>query len=232
MPPTTSPISVQAAGLVAPRRWRARATAASCRALDVLVASVLLVALLPVMLAIAIAIRIDSPGPAVFRQRRLGRHLKAFTVNKFRTMRTGVTADVHRAYVLGLITRDAEQPADGGRLYKLTVDQRVTRLGRWLRKTSLDELPQLWNVLTGSMSLVGPRPSLAYEVERYPKDWYLRFEVKPGLTGLWQVSGRNRLTWEQMIRLDEEYVRRRSLRLNLWILLQTVPTVLLARDAA
>jgi lipopolysaccharide/colanic/teichoic acid biosynthesis glycosyltransferase len=193
-------------------------TAPACRLLDIVVSLILLVATLPLMLVIALAIRIDSPGSPLFRQRRVGRRLAPFTVNKFRTMRTDAGHDVHRSYVIGLITR--------------TADQRVTRVGRVLRKSSLDELPQLWNVLVGEMSLVGPRPSLAYEVERYPADWMLRFSVKPGITGLWQVSGRSRLTWEQMIRLDEEYVRHRSFWGNVRILLLTLPAVLFGRGAA
>lgn len=209
-----------------------RLTPLACRVLDVVVALALLVALLPVMVAIAIAIRIDSPGSPLFRQRRLGRGLEPFTVNKFRTMRADAGHDVHRSYVIGLITREAETPGAGGDLYKLTADHRVTRLGRLLRKSSLDELPQLWNVLVGDMSMVGPRPSLPYEVERYPAEWMVRFDVKPGITGLWQVSGRSRLTWEQMILLDEEYVRRRSFWTNVQILARTVPAVLFGRGAA
>jgi lipopolysaccharide/colanic/teichoic acid biosynthesis glycosyltransferase len=207
-------------------------TAPACRLLDIVVSLILLVATLPLMLVIALAIRIDSPGSPLFRQRRVGRRLAPFTVNKFRTMRTDAGHDVHRSYVIGLITREAERPGADGELFKLTADQRVTRVGRVLRKSSLDELPQLWNVLVGEMSLVGPRPSLAYEVERYPADWMLRFSVKPGITGLWQVSGRSRLTWEQMIRLDEEYVRHRSFWGNVRILLLTLPAVLFGRGAA
>jgi lipopolysaccharide/colanic/teichoic acid biosynthesis glycosyltransferase len=210
-----------------------RATERACRALDIVGAVVLLVALSPLIALIALAIRLDSPGGAIFRQRRVGRGMKPFTVNKFRSMHSAAASDAHRAYVLELITGGtsvASLENDG--IYKLKGDDRVTRVGRVLRRTSLDELPQLWNVLRGEMSLVGPRPSIPYEVERYPEEWHVRFSVPPGLTGLWQVSGRCQLTWEQMIELDLEYVRRRSFWFNVWILLRTVPVVLLGKGAA
>jgi lipopolysaccharide/colanic/teichoic acid biosynthesis glycosyltransferase len=222
-------VTVQAAP---PRVAETRVTAVACRVLDIVGAALLLIVLSPLLAAIAVAIRLDSPGAPLFRQRRLGRDLIPFTVNKFRTMHAGVGHDVHRDYVLGLITKEAEEPGSGGALFKLSADRRVTRLGRYLRKSSLDELPQLWNVLIGDMSLVGPRPSLPYEVERYPSHWFLRFSVKPGMTGLWQISGRSELTWEQMILLDEEYVRTRSFWTNVSILLRTVPVVVRARGAA
>jgi lipopolysaccharide/colanic/teichoic acid biosynthesis glycosyltransferase len=169
----------------------------------------------------------------MFRQRRVGRHRRLFVVNKFRSMYDGAGAECHRAYVLELIAGgiEPERHAPHG-LYKLTADQRVTRVGGVLRRSSADELPQLWNVLRGQMSLVGPRPSIPYELERYPEHWSPRFDVKPGLTGLWQVSGRSRLTWTEMIELDLEYVERRSVRLNLSILLRTIPAVLRGDGAA
>jgi lipopolysaccharide/colanic/teichoic acid biosynthesis glycosyltransferase len=137
----------------------------------------------------------------------------------------------HRDYVTALIKGQA---ADGGQenLYKLAVDDRITPVGRWIRRWSLDELPQLFNVITGDMALVGPRPAIAYEVAEYP-NWYLkRFSVKPGLTGLWQVSGRNERTYEEMVRLDIDYAERRSLGLDLSILARTPLTVLARRGAA
>jgi lipopolysaccharide/colanic/teichoic acid biosynthesis glycosyltransferase len=208
------------------------ATDVACRALDIAFALMMLVVLTPALLLIAIAIRLDSRGPVLFRQRRLGRGLAPFTVNKFRTMRDGVGHDIHRAFVLDLIAgRQPEQP-EGGPRFKLNGDQRVTRLGRLLRRTSLDELPQLWNVLRGEMSLVGPRPPIPYEVDHYPAHWFGRFEVKPGVTGLWQVSGRCELTLEEMIALDIKYVDRRSLWLNLSILARTVPVILTTRGAS
>jgi len=214
-----------------PSAERSRSTDAACRALDIAASVLLLVVLSPLLLAIAIAIRIDSPGSPIFRQRRVGRDLRPFTVNKFRTMRSGAGDAPHRDYVLRLIAdhrhRGAARP-----MLKLSGDQRVTRLGHFLRRSSLDELPQLWNVLRGEMSLVGPRPPIPYEVENYPLEWMARFVVKPGVTGLWQVSGRSERTLAEMIALDLEYTRRRSVRFNLEILLRTIPTVLNRRGAA
>lgn len=203
-----------------------------CRVLDVVIASIALVLLLPVLLLIAILIRLGSSGPAMFRQKRVGRSQRPFTVNKFRTMRQGVSHDTHRQFVQSLIAGEQPESIAGKPHFKLATDDRITRMGRALRRTSLDELPQLWNVLRGDMSLVGPRPPIDYEVERYPAHWFTRFEVKPGMTGLWQVSGRCELTLEEMIELDIEYVRRRSLRTNLWILVRTVPAVLSLRGAS
>jgi lipopolysaccharide/colanic/teichoic acid biosynthesis glycosyltransferase len=204
---------------------------ASCRALDVLGSTLLLVVLSPLLAAIAIVIRLDSPGPVLFRQQRIGRDRGPFTVNKFRTMHHGVAHDRHREFVLGLIHGEAPKQDTSGAYYKMTVDPRVTRVGRLLRRSSLDELPQLWNVVRGQMSLVGPRPAIPYEVEHYPAHWFGRFAIKPGVTGLWQVSGRSEVTLEEMVQLDLDYARRRSLPLNLWILLRTIPAVLGARGA-
>jgi lipopolysaccharide/colanic/teichoic acid biosynthesis glycosyltransferase len=202
------------------------------RMLDFIIALLMLVAMIPVLIIAVIAIRVSSPGPAIFRQRRLGRDGTAFTVLKFRTMRADADQKRHRDYVHELI-RSADARSDAREeLYKLVVDDRITSIGRLLRKTSLDELPQLWNVIRGEMSLVGPRPVIPYEAQIYP-NWYLeRFGVRPGLTGLWQVSGRNQRTYEEMVELDIEYVRRYSLGLYLRILLQTVPAVLLRKGAA
>jgi lipopolysaccharide/colanic/teichoic acid biosynthesis glycosyltransferase len=204
----------------------------ACRLLDLVVASLMLLFLLPLMAVIAVAIRLDSPGPVLFRQRRCGRSLADFTVHKFRTMQHGARPDVHRAFVLSLIDGHSPEQPDGGPRFKLSSDTRVTRIGRFLRRSSLDELPQLWNVLRGEMSLVGPRPALSYEVEHYPPHWFDRFAVRPGITGLWQVSGRSELTMEDMVRLDIEYVGRRSLWLNVRILVRTLPVVLTARGAS
>ncbi|MGH2874646.1 MAG: sugar transferase, partial [Solirubrobacteraceae bacterium] len=171
------------------RRW----VDAACRALDVVLAAAALIALAPLLLMIAAVVRLESPGSALFRQTRIGRGLRPFTVNKFRTMRAGVETDSHRRFVESLIAGVLPPPVLDGRAgprFKLAGDERITRVGRLLRRTSFDELPQLWNVLRGEMSLVGPRPPIPYEVERYPEHWFERFEVKPGLTGLWQVSGR------------------------------------------
>jgi lipopolysaccharide/colanic/teichoic acid biosynthesis glycosyltransferase len=207
-------------------------TAVICRALDVVVAAVLLVLLAPAFIALALAIKLDSPGPVLFRQRRVGFGMRRFTLNKFRTMRTDARAEPHQDYVIGLITGEAER-ADGfdRSLYKLQHDNRITAVGRFLRRWSIDELPQLYNVLKGEMSLVGPRPAIPYEVDHYERRWYRRFSVKPGLTGLWQVSGRNELTFRDMMRLDVVYAESWCLRVNLVILAKTGWVVVRGRGA-
>jgi lipopolysaccharide/colanic/teichoic acid biosynthesis glycosyltransferase len=211
----------------------AQAGSWACRALDIVVSGVLLIVLSPLFALLAVAIRLDSRGPALFRQRRIGLRQEPFTVNKFRTMWADAGHEQHRQFVQRLI-RGEDPGEDEGTpgFRKIKRDKRVTRVGHWLRKSSLDELPQLWNVLRGEMSLVGPRPCLQYELEHYPAHWFGRFAVKPGITGLWQVSGRSELTLEEMIELDLEYARTRSFWLNLKILVRTVPAVLLARGAA
>jgi lipopolysaccharide/colanic/teichoic acid biosynthesis glycosyltransferase len=203
-----------------------------CRVLDIVGAAILLVALAPLLGLIAILVRLDSPGSPIFRQSRVGRNTVPFTVNKFRTMHDGVPPDRHRDFVLGLIAGEHREHTSPGPHFKMTEDRRVTRFGRALRRSSLDELPQLWNVLRGEMSLVGPRPAIPYEVEHYPPHWFARFAVKPGVTGLWQVNGRSTVTLEEMVRLDVEYARRRSLWLNIAILVRTVPAVLSGRGAS
>ncbi|MFZ1996029.1 MAG: sugar transferase [Solirubrobacteraceae bacterium] len=205
---------------------------AACRAVDLIVAPIAFVVLLPLMALIAIAIKLDSSGPVVFRQRRLGRGMTPFTVHKFRTMNQGVSQDIHRQFVIELIEGSKPERVEGTPQFKLSADPRVTRLGRFLRRSSLDELPQLWNVIRGEMSLVGPRPAIEYEVEHYPEAWLRRFVHKPGMTGLWQVSGRSELTMAEMVKLDIEYTDRRSVWLNLSILLRTIPVVLFAHGAS
>jgi lipopolysaccharide/colanic/teichoic acid biosynthesis glycosyltransferase len=209
----------------------ARLASAARRCLDLLAASVLILLATPLMIAIAIAIRVDSPGSPLFRQRRVGYRRREFTIYKFRSMRLDADEARHRQYVSALITGEAPD-AEGENLYKLAVDDRITAVGRVIRRWSLDELPQLFNVVLGDMSLVGPRPAIPYEVESYPA-WYLkRFDVKPGLTGLWQVSGRNQRTYEEMVSLDVEYAETRSLRGDLAILAKTPMTVLGRRGVA
>lgn len=203
------------------------------RALDVSIALMLLVLAAPVLVIAALAIRLESPGPAIFRQRRLGQDRRAFTVYKLRTMRARADSEVHRAYVRALID-EADAPPAGGPgqpVYKLTSDDRVTRVGHFLRRSSLDELPQLVNVLIGDMSIVGPRPVIAYETEQYPNSFHRRFQVKPGMTGLWQVSGRSRRTYREMIALDIEWVERQSIGLYVSIVART-PGALLRRGNA
>ena len=176
------------------------------RLFDVVAGAVLLVIATPIALAIAIAIRVSSPGPVLFRQERIGLNGARFTVLKFRTMRNGVSHQAHEEFVSAMIAatpRIAEEKA----VYKLQNDPRTTRVGRWLRRTSLDEVPQLINVLAGEMSIVGPRPPLEYEVAKY-EPWQIeRLSVRPGITGLWQVSGRNRLSYRQMCEIDIRYAR-------------------------
>jgi len=207
-----------------------RLTEGAIRLLDLLGAIVLLVLLSPLLLLVAAIVRLDSPGPAIFRQRRLGKDLAPFTVAKFRTMREGAGADAHRSHVAKMIADEHKQGARP--MTKLQEDARVTRAGVYLRRFSIDELPQLWNVLRGDMSLVGPRPPIQYEVDEYPPEAFRRFAVRPGLTGLWQVRGRSLLTFPEMIALDAEYVESRSLPLYLKILLLTLPTVLHGKGAA
>jgi lipopolysaccharide/colanic/teichoic acid biosynthesis glycosyltransferase len=208
-------------------------TLAAYRSVDLLVALVGIGASAPLLLAIGIAIRLEGGGPAIFRQRRLGREQRQFTIHKFRTMRVQADPEVHRQYIEQLIAGDEQTHSDesGRSLYKLAADDRITRVGRFLRKTSLDELPQLFDVLRGHMSLVGPRPVIPYEAELYPAGYDRRFALKPGMTGFWQVSGRNERTYREMIELDVAWVENHSLRLYLSILART-PWVLLSRRGA
>jgi exopolysaccharide biosynthesis polyprenyl glycosylphosphotransferase len=192
------------------------------RAVDLLLVSVGLLAATPVLLAIVLAIKLDSPGPVFYRQQRVGKHGRFFWMLKFRSM----CVDADRR----LEELRAHNEATGP-LFKIRQDPRVTRVGRLLRRWSLDELPQLLNVLRGDMSLVGPRPPLPAEVEQY-EDWqHGRLRAVPGLTGLWQVSGRSEVPFHDMVRLDLHYIRNWSLALDLEILLRTIPAVLTNRGA-
>lgn len=202
------------------------------RFFDLVVGCTLILLLSPILLAVALAVRLDSRGPALFRQRRVGYEEREFTLFKFRSMRLDADPRGHQEYVTALIKGgDSTANGSGENLYKLAVDNRITPVGRWIRRWSLDELPQLFNVVLGDMTLVGPRPAIPYEVAEYPT-WYLeRFSVRPGLTGYWQVSGRSERTYEEMVRLDIEYVRRRSLALDLSIFVKT-PWIVLSRKGA
>lgn len=191
--------------------------------LDRAVAGVLLTLLAPLFLSIVVLIRCTSTGPAFYRQTRIGRDDKPFRMTKFRSMHVGA----HEQLSLLIASNDM---ADGV-LFKVRTDPRVTAIGRLLRRTSLDELPQLIQVLTGHMSLVGPRPPLPEEVARYGADVRRRLLVKPGMTGLWQVSGRSDLAWDDAVRLDLDYVENWSLGLDLTVLLRTPRAVLSARGA-
>lgn len=207
---------------------------ATKRLTDILGSLVLLVALSPVFLLIAAAIKMTSRGPILFRQKRIGEHGTPFTFLKFRSMYVNNDATEHKEYVRRLIAGQAEKKrAQGqGGVFKLTNDPRITTVGRALRRTSLDELPQLINVLRGEMSLVGPRPPVPYEVEAYAT-WHRRrlLEAKPGITGLWQVYGRSRVEFDDMVRLDLRYARDCSPLLDLKILLQT-PKAVMSGDGA
>lgn len=196
------------------------------RALDIAVALAALLLLSPLLLVAWLLVRLSGPGDAVFRQARVGRDGVAFVLYKFRTMHAGAPDDLHREYVRRSLAADRPAACRARGLYKLANDPRITRVGAVLRRTSIDELPQLVNVLRGDMSLVGPRPALPYEVEMFGPGYAARFQVPPGLTGLWQVSGRNRLTMREGLELDLEYVRRHGLLLDLAILARTVPAVL------
>jgi exopolysaccharide biosynthesis polyprenyl glycosylphosphotransferase len=189
------------------------------RSLDYVVALAMLILTAPLMLLIALSLKLDSKGPVLFRQQRLGYDMDPFTVLKFRTMRVDTDQDEHRRYIERTLTHEAS-PNDNG-LYKLDRSSSVTRVGRILRKTSLDELPQLFNILAGEMSLVGPRPCLEYEVEGFAEHHYERFLMPPGLTGLWQVTARARSTFGEALDMDVEYVRGWSLSLDLRLLLKT-----------
>jgi lipopolysaccharide/colanic/teichoic acid biosynthesis glycosyltransferase len=204
------------------------------RAMDIGGSLLALTLLAPVFLVTALAIKMTSEGPVFFRQRRMGQHGKSFVFLKFRSMYVNSDASVHREYVKQLIAGKAAKHADGNGdgVYKLTRDPRVTRVGAFLRKTSLDEIPQFYNVLKGEMSLVGPRPPVPYEVEAYDI-WHRRrlLEAKPGITGLWQICGRSRVKFDDMVRLDLQYARTWSPWMDIKILARTPGAVVLGEGA-
>jgi exopolysaccharide biosynthesis polyprenyl glycosylphosphotransferase len=192
------------------------------RTIDMSFAAITLLLAIPLLAFIALVIKLDSPGPVLFPQERVGKNGRRFTIYKFRSMVEGAEGQKAALEVLN--------EADGP-LFKIKDDPRRTRLGKWLRKWSLDELPQLYNILRGDMSLVGPRPPIPTEVAQY-KEWHKRrLEVSPGLTGLWQVSGRSGLTFDEMALLDIYYIENWSLGLDAKILIQTVPKVLFGQGA-
>ena len=205
------------------------------RMMDILGSALAIVFLSPVFLFVAIAVKATSEGPVFFRQRRVGQHGNSFWFLKFRSMRANNDDQVHKEYVQQLIAGKANaQPSNGNGqgVYKLTKDSRITPVGAFLRKTSLDELPQFLNVLKGEMSLVGPRPPIPYEVEAYDI-WHRRrlLEAKPGITGPWQVSGRSRVKFDDMVRLDLQYARNWSPWMDIKILLRTPGAVVLGSGA-
>jgi lipopolysaccharide/colanic/teichoic acid biosynthesis glycosyltransferase len=200
------------------------------RILDLSLAGLGLVVLLLPTAIVALVIRLTSPGPALFRQQRVGRRGRPFTMYKFRSMYVTEGDVVHRAAFQKF---RAGMPLDATTAapYKFHADPRITPIGRVLRRTSLDELPQLLNIVRGEMSLVGPRPPIPYELEMYEERHMRRLSVKPGLTGLWQVRGRSRVTFEEMVALDLEYIRTRSLVTDLKLLLATLPVILFQKGA-
>jgi lipopolysaccharide/colanic/teichoic acid biosynthesis glycosyltransferase len=190
-----------------------------------LVALAILAALSPVLLVVALAVKWTSEGPMLFRQERLGLHRSTFKIIKFRTMSNKNSDAQHREFVKKMLTSDDD--VDGGEqgVYKLVNDPRITPIGGFLRRTSIDELPQLWNVVRGEMSLVGPRPVLAWEADLFPPEAERRFACRPGMTGLWQVSGRSTLDFKAALELDVMYVEKKSVWYDISILWRTVGVV-------
>ncbi len=226
---------------------------AAKRAMDLTIVGFSLLFILPLLVFVAILIKLDSPGPAIYRQERVGakRRLKngvyvwdevPFTIYKFRTMQVDAKSTLHRQFIEAYINGDEEamrriqlaqqkERDAAGDKYKLANDPRVTRVGKFLRKTSLDEIPQLWNVLKGSMSLVGPRPPIPYEVELYLFHHHDRLKTTPGITGLWQVYGRSATSFEEMVKMDVEYIQQQSLMLDIKLILGTVTAVTSGKGA-
>lgn len=207
------------------------------RVLDYVLATLFLVLTAPFFLVIAAFIKLTSPGPVFFMQDRVGKNGKTFPFYKFRTMKHNADDSVHREFSREFICASkktngtAAHGTNGAKVYKLTRDPRVTAIGQFLRRTSLDELPQLFNVLRGEMSLVGPRPPVVYELEHY-QDWHKqRLAVRPGITGLWQVSGRSSVPFDEMVLLDLYYIEHRSTLMDLRIMAKTLPVMLLGSGA-
>jgi lipopolysaccharide/colanic/teichoic acid biosynthesis glycosyltransferase len=211
-------------GWLSPLSW----TAVARRVLDLTLASLALLVLAVPMVVVGVLIRVSSGGPALFRQRRVGLGGRSFTIYKFRTMREGVDDALLRELIAAEL-RGEDTSVNGS--HKIDSDPRVTRIGAFLRKTSMDELPQLINVVLGDMSLVGPRPCLEWEARMFPIQFQSRFSVRPGLTGLWQVSGRSTMGTLEMLHLDLAYVRSRSLVGDLSILVRTIPSMIKDRSA-
>jgi len=212
---------------------KASVSASAKRAIDILGSALLLLLLAPLMIVAAALVKLTSKGPVFFKQPRVGRMAVPFMILKFRTMRVDVDHALHHEFVTQFIKSSAfRQETSSDAPFKIAHDPRITGVGRLLRKTSIDELPQLWNVLRGEMSLVGPRPPLHYEVEQY-EAWHRRrvLDVKPGITGLWQVTGRSRTTFDEMVRLDLRYARSQSLWTDIKILLATPRAVVSGKGA-
>ncbi len=227
--------------------WKRELFYFSKRTIDIVGSFIALFLLSPVMLVIAVLIHFDSPGPVLFIQNRVGtiRYTRngrlywkrtEFKFYKFRTMVNKADTTPHQALIKALINHDQQKIQElvnsSSKLIKLGNDKRVTRLGHYLRRSSLDELPQLWNVLKGEMSLIGPRPAIPYEVEMYKRWYFHRFEAKPGMTGWWQVKARNSCDFDEMVRLDIDYVEHQSFWLDLKIMIMTPVVIILHRGAA
>jgi exopolysaccharide biosynthesis polyprenyl glycosylphosphotransferase len=193
------------------------------RLLDMAGSAALMLALSPVFIGIALAIRLDSPGPIFFKQTRVGRYGQYFSMWKFRSMH--IDAEARKQALM------ARNEMAGGVLFKMRNDPRITRVGRFIRRASIDELPQLWNVFKGEMSLVGPRPALPSEVNQYSLAERRRLEVIPGITCIWQVSGRSDIPFDKQVNLDVEYIESQSILLDIRLLLLTVPAVVLGKGA-
>jgi lipopolysaccharide/colanic/teichoic acid biosynthesis glycosyltransferase len=222
------------------------------RLIDIVVSLIAFIVLMPLMLIVAVSIALESPGPVIFSQKRVGARRRrrrgrteweivTFTFYKFRSMHYDNNPTIHKQFMKAFIKGDQQEmlrvqngaSANGSKpkALKLVNDPRITRVGKIIRKTSLDELPQLWNVLKGDMSLVGPRPPIPYEVEEY-EDWQRRrLEAIPGLTCLWQVDGRSTVSFNDQVRLDVEYIEKQSLWLDFRVLLQTIPAVVAGKGA-
>ena len=203
------------------------------RILDIVFTVLILLPLCIVLLVFSVLIRLDSKGPAFFRQKRVGRNGTEFYMFKLRSMYVNVDDSLHRELIkLYMNGATLNETGDSDKQFKLVDDPRVTRVGRFIRRTSIDELPQFINVLRGEMTLVGPRPPLIYEVEEYgPRDW-LRLSGKPGLTGIWQVYGRSRVSFEKMVEMDIEYLEQQSLLEDLKLITLTLPVMLIGRGGA
>ena len=197
------------------------------RPLDVLGALALLALTAPMWIIVVIAIKLDSPGPVLYAQDAVGRGGRTFRFHKFRTMQHGADITDHRRYIQAFVQGTTGENG----VHKMTDDPRRTRVGRWLRRLSLDELPQALDILRGDMSLVGPRPPLPYEYALYDENARRRLAVKPGITGLYQVTRRSRVSFREMVEIDLQYVQRRSLWLDLSIMARTLPAMLLGKGA-
>jgi lipopolysaccharide/colanic/teichoic acid biosynthesis glycosyltransferase len=203
------------------------------RVLDIIFTLLISPLVLLIGVVIAVCIKLDSEGPIFYRQKRIGQHGVEFEMLKFRSMYVNCDDQLHRASIEKFMNgQKLNNDQTGGTAYKVVHDPRITRIGRFIRKTSLDELPQFWNVLRGEMTLVGPRPPLMYEVDLYtPRDW-LRLSGKPGLTGLWQVYGRSRVSFENMIDMDIVYLQQQSVWKDIKLIFLTIPVMVLGRGGA